>query len=570
MSQQRSTVVLAIVAAITMVTLGVDIVVPLGTAPVSDPGSAGPVVAGGWYCAAIGSADGDVSRIITAAPRTDLVPPSEIVGAELLGGSRVALPASTVFSDQAITTTLSDGRDLAAFEQRWFTHPATVFRVWERRGEGAPEGVVGGPCVSRPGANWYLPGMSTAGGAQASIHVANPFAEAASIAVTFMTPTGLVDPVRLRNQVVPANGVLVLDIGEFMPRESDLGVLVRARSGRVITEGVQNVDAAIGGINGTSLVGAVDAPALTWTIPWSITGSRPTQEAPPPEPAPTLTESATDAPSETVAATQTPAPTPTESEVPSDAATPDTAGLPVVDGGPLATTSDNPATSWVWVSNPGDQPAAVALTLHGSAGPVVPELGEELTVAPASILRIPLDGLLPVGQSAAGVTVSSTNDIPVVVSLGTVVRLAGDDEDQTGYSVQTGVPAGDVLWVLSSPAGSDASITLHLTNPGAEVAIADVVVWDGSVGQRPPSLQSLSVPAGGLLEVPVDAQLLSGKTFSAFVTVREGQLVVGGRSVRPTSPIDWVVTTAVSAAVWRGGAAVPEISQEIGLVERLD
>lgn len=573
--QQRSSFVLGIVAVITLLTLGVDVVVPLGTPPVPDVTSAGPVVAGGWYCAAVGSGEGDVTRIVTAAPRTELEPPSEVVGAELLGGSRVAVPVVNVFSDQAVTTQLSDGRERVGVEQRWFTHPATVFRVWERRGDGDPDGLVAGPCASRPGTEWYLPGVSTAGGARAAIHVANPFAEAASVAVSFMTPTGEVSPVRLRNQVVPANGVLVLDVGEFMPRESDLGVRVLARSGRVVLEGVQTVDAAIGGVNGTSLVVGVDLPGLTWTVPWSIVGSRPTQAPAPTPPVEVATEQASEGATEAASeeATEVVTDAPTDAATPTDsgaAEAADNPSLPVVNGGPLATTTDNPSTSWVWVSNPSDEPAAVFLTLHGTSGPVIPDLGEELAVEPGSILRIPLDGLLPAGQSAAGVTVTSTNEVPVVVSLGTVVRLAGDDEMQTGYSVQSGLASGDVSWVLSGPASIDGSITLHLTNPGAETALADVVVWDGSVGQRPPALQSITVPAGGLVEVPVDAQLLSGPTFAAFVTVREGQVVVGGRSVRPNAPIDWVVTTGIAASSWRGGDPVPAISQEPGLVERLD
>lgn len=546
---------LAVVSVLTAVVLVVDAVVPIGAAPEVEPVEAGPVVAGGWYCAAAGSLGEDVTQVVTAAPRTVLEPPSEFTYAELLNGSRVPTAQQNLFGDQAVTTTLSDEREAAAVEVRWFEHPAAVTRVWRRRSDGVPSATVSGPCASGPDDTWYVPGLSTAGGASATLHIANPFASAASVGVVFLTPEGEVDPVRLRNQVVPANGVLRVDVNEFLPRQGDLAAVVTARSGRVVTEAVQQVDAAIGGVNGLSLAAAAPEPGVVWTIPWSLVGDQPVVPTPSDDGDADGTEAPTD--------------DGTEDGSGDDPSTDDAAEVPVADGGPLASDEGTPATSWVWVANPSDTAAAVSLTLHAPGGPVVPELGEELEVGARSVLRIALDGLLPEDVDTAGVTVTSNNDVPVVVSLGTVVRLAGGDERRTGYSVQAAVPAADVGWVLSGPSGSGGVLVLHLTNPGADPALVDVVLWDGAAAQRPPNLQGVTVAPGTVVELPVDQGLLQADTWTAFVTATEGQVVAGARSFRSEAPVDWVVQTGIPAAVWRGGGTVPTIVRDAGLVERL-
>ena len=540
-----------------------DLVVPFGTSASPAVREAGPVVAGGWYCAAVGTEGDDVARLSHAAPRSDLEPPSQVLEADLLGGSRAVAPSVNVFPEQAAARELGDG--VAAAEARWFAHPMVTSRIWTVRPESGPRGVVSGACATAPDDDWLLPGLSTAGGASATVHVLNPFAEAASVGIVFLTPEGEVDPVRLRNQVVPANGTLVLDVNEFLPRQGDLAVEVRARSGRVVVEGVQRVDAAIGGVNGISLVRAATAARSTWTVPWALLGAVAGPAVPPPPPpAPAPTDTATTEPAADPTPDATPTSTASEDAAP-DAADPEE--LPVVSGGPLASDVDTPATSWVWVANPNDEPAAITVTMHGPDGPLVPELGEELSVAARGVLRVSLDGLLPDGVSAAGVTVTSVNDLPVAASVGTVVRRAGDDANRTGYSVQQGAAAADVQWIVSGPVAPDGALAVHLTNPSAESAVVDVAIWDGAAVQRPPGLQSVTVAPGAFVEVALDAALVQATSYTAFVTATSGSIVVGSRSVSAGVPIDWAVTTGVPAAVWRGGGTIPPVVQRPDLVE---
>src|SRR5690606_29794649 len=163
------------------------------------------------------------------------------------------------------------------------------------------------------------------------------------------------------------------------------------------------------------------APRLseTWTVPWSLTD--PTEDvaddpaAPDPGPtevpdettteevAPTADATTEDATMEEVATESLVAPadlTTTAAPQPTEPGGPGASGEVVRSASPGAGTA-----SWIWVSNPGEDAAAVTVTLHTPDGPVVPDIGDELLVEPGQVLRVDLRGLLPPGQSAAGATV---------------------------------------------------------------------------------------------------------------------------------------------------------------------
>jgi hypothetical protein len=151
----------------------------------------------------------------------------------------------------------------------WRGGPVAVTRTWRlAAGDELPAGTVAGPCPTEVASRWILPGMITVGGSEARIRVANPFGTDATIAIGFVTPEGPEQPIALQNLSVPARGAYELDVNEVLPERADLAAVVRVLSGRAVVEGYQLTRAAIGDIDGASLLAASTAPSETWTVPW--------------------------------------------------------------------------------------------------------------------------------------------------------------------------------------------------------------------------------------------------------------------------------------------------------------
>jgi hypothetical protein len=135
-----------------------------------------------------------------------------------------------------------------------------------------PVGTIAGPCPSTISDRWVVPGMITVGGSEARLRIANPFGTDATVAVGFVTPEGPEQPLALQNLSIPAQGTLEVDVNEVLPERDDLAAVVRVLSGRAIVEGYQLTRAAIGDIDGASLLAASTAPAESWTVPWVADG----------------------------------------------------------------------------------------------------------------------------------------------------------------------------------------------------------------------------------------------------------------------------------------------------------
>jgi hypothetical protein len=504
--------VLVVIAVSTAV--GLDLADPSQATTRPEPEPAGPAVAGAWYCAAGATSDQSTVHVTAAVPPGGSAP-SEIEFGLQVGGAVTELSSERIFPSAARAIDIAPGRDAFAISARWWDRPAVVARTWSVEGPGLPTSLVSGPCVPGPSTTWYLPGMSTAGGASARLYLANPFDTDASVAIRFTGPTGGIEPILLENVVVAAHDVTVVDLNEHIPRQADFGVVVEARSGRVVAEGAQLVSPAIGGIAGGTLVSATPRLATTWTVPWSVTD-------------------------------------PVGDEVPADA-----------ESGPGGT------ASWVWISNPGDDAASVSLTLHGVNGPAVADIGDEIAIGPRSVVRVDLRGLLPPGESVAGATVRSENDVPVAVSVGSVLRDGGS-ADRSGFTAQLGAPDADSAWVVPGEFTGGRDQVLHLVNPGAEPAVVDIALWVGASVLRPDELRDLTVGPGALVEVSLTAFLPEAADHTAFVTASQGTVVAGRRGMSREGPARWVVHTGVPGALWRGGDAVPVVVHDPYLVERLD
>jgi hypothetical protein len=146
--------------------------------------------------------------------------------------------------------------------------PVLLSRRWAIDSTDRVPGAIEGPCPQAAAERWVVPGVGTAGGAAAQLHLANPTGEPAALAVSFTTPDGPVSPTRLANLVVPAHGRTTVDLNEFAPEEPDLGVVVQTRAGQVVAEVVQTLEAAVGGVDGRSLIVAHSESSELWTVPW--------------------------------------------------------------------------------------------------------------------------------------------------------------------------------------------------------------------------------------------------------------------------------------------------------------
>lgn len=501
MSRPPAWTVVLLVAAVVGVGIAIDRASPSTATARPEPVLAGAAMSGAWYCAAGDTTEEAQMRVIAATPPRDGDTRAKITidtfgAGEAATGREVAVPPGGSTSRE-----VPAGREEAGVASRWWDAPTAVSRSILVRPTGGPEGWIEGPCEPEPSARWVVPGVATSGGAQARLTLGNPFDSDASVTIAFTTPDGLVEPQLLENVVVPKRSTRTILLNEHAPEEPDLGVLVRARSGRVVAEAIQTLSAAIGGVDGVSLVKATAQPAETWTVPW----------------------------------------------------------LDVDDGD---------VQSWLWVTNVEDRPAALALTLHTERGGVVPEEVDEITLEPGVTQRVDLRGLLPEGVTRAGITVRSENSVPIAASVAT--EYAGDDEARTGFAVQLGAPAPDALWVLSGGPTAGRDTTVHLSNPGSEAAVVDIVLATSPTPVAPPGLRDIPVPPGSVRSVDLTAHLPEDATdHSVFVIAREGSVVPGRRALDRVGTMRLVAGGGVPGALWGGGRVVPPVDYAPTLTQRL-
>lgn len=511
----RVLVVVAVVAVLAGLYADTELAVGAGVVQIA---AGDQPTAGVATCAAL-DIEGEGGAVVTAVAD---VPPSDDVttGAriDVLGATTPEVLADDLGPGEVVRAPV-DVPDGAAVSARWEGAPLILSRSLTAAEGARVRGGVDGPCPTDTAPRWIVPGVVTAGGASATLHIANPTTGTAAIRVTFTTPEGRIEPTRLGNLVVPAGGRVVVDLNEFAPERPDLGVEVEARSGRVVVEALQQLEAAVGGVDGRSLVAAAIAPAEEWTIPF-------------------------------------------------------------VDG-----TED--ASSWLWVTNPGETTTEVRIVVHGPDGPFVPP-GAGTTLAAGSTQRIDLRGVL--AGTAGGVTVRSSEGAPIVVSAAVLRQGAppatapaptpiepsdgggdapddattddtpeeGDGTDGEG-SPDDDVAASDdladrggiaVVEAVTAAAGRAAVLadvvdarprTLWLSNPGDDEALVQlhVVRPGGSSAALGPVL---SVPAG--TSVAVEVPVTAGDAVAVWLEVVAGRLAGALVSATDTGPLELTVSAA--------------------------
>ncbi|MDX1510393.1 MAG: DUF5719 family protein [Nitriliruptorales bacterium] len=546
--------VLVPVAALLGFLLLFDHLSPSEATSIPPPLDAGEAVSGSWYCAAGDTNEGRTTSVVFAPVPSDDMEPTDVIVSTFGAGERDPGSETRVLPEDVRVDELPPGRDSIGVAARWWGRPAVLSRVWRVGGSDFPSGWVAGPCEPSPSINWFVPGLSTDGGGQAQLILANPFDSSATATVTLATSEGLLQPRRLGNLHVPDGDVLRIELNEFAPEQADLGVIVRVRAGRLVAEGVQSFNAAIGGVDGVTLVKAAPATALSWTIPWVEVADR----------------------------------------VGSDE-----------EG------DEDGVDSWVWVTNPSTEAAEIELTLHTDTGTAPPVIGSEdieepaapatspppdsgsptatpspvaqpspgppidlpdpeaasetLRIEPGAVRRIDVAELLPGGTGVAGVTVTSTNDVPIVVSAGTIRRDPA--AVLSALAIQIAAPLADTTWVWSVPPPADRATHLHVVNLGDQPATLDVRYHVGD-GQIANFSAQVIVPVGALADVDLSIDVGDAEQLTVYVG-SDQPIVAGYRSLNTEGRPDLVLGLGAAGHTWQGGGQVPRAVHRPELVRQL-
>lgn len=275
MRRGRPAVALTVIV-VSLVTLGL-IDALAAPAEVTDPEpvalAGSDAVSGRSVCTVGDDREGTIGAIDLVRPGAAGDPPAVAEVRTFAGGSAELLLTTRLFPGAGDRAVLEDVDDVAT-DVTWSGAPVTVSRLWRVAGaDDLPAGTVLGPCA--PGTSptrWTVPGLTTEGGGEARLRIANPHATGATVAVGFLTPEGPDAPTRLRNVSVGPQETVELTLNDYVPEQPDLAATVQVLSGRVAVEGVQFTRSAIGGIDGVSLLQAATEPAESWTVPWVIDG----------------------------------------------------------------------------------------------------------------------------------------------------------------------------------------------------------------------------------------------------------------------------------------------------------
>lgn len=124
-----------------------------------------------------------------------------------------------------------------------------------------------GPCASEASSTWHFAGGATTRDTSHYLALLNPFPNDVVFTATFQTPTRSRQPSELEARTVPAQSVLVIDVGDFVAREPVVATTIETvAGGQLVVERLLVVDGALGPI-GAALESGVADPAPVWTMP---------------------------------------------------------------------------------------------------------------------------------------------------------------------------------------------------------------------------------------------------------------------------------------------------------------
>lgn len=127
-------------------------------------------------------------------------------------------------------------------------------------------GVDAGSCASAASPTWYFAAGTTTTGVTEYAAILNPFPTNAVLDIVFVHDEGVRTPGPYKGLVVPAETLLVLDVGLENTVRAQSAMSIIARSGRVVVERIQEFGSEQGPRGLTLGLGGAE-PALQWTFP---------------------------------------------------------------------------------------------------------------------------------------------------------------------------------------------------------------------------------------------------------------------------------------------------------------
>lgn len=320
------------------------------------------------------------------------------------------------------------------------------------------------PCATSGERTWYFTNGRTAINASDQITLLNPYPTESVVDLSFTTDQGLEAPGEFQALVVPASGMISLDLGTHLRRRARIATVVTARTGRVVawqTEVVTPVP------SGTPVIGPNGPPAGAI-----------------------------------------------------DPASP-------VPGVVVTLGSSSAATSWTWpdgvagngideqyvIFNPGPGTAQVQLALNLDQGSATPFA---LTIGPNEVSTVNSDqeARVPAGVTHSAV-LRSLNGVPVVAER----TVAGaSPATRTGLGDLAGERLASTSWLFPGGVATTKSDEwLILYNPGKRPVTAAVAGLAGGASTPITGLNAVVVPPGSRAAVRINDH---AATLDAALTVQ--------------------------------------------------
>ena len=238
-----------------------------------------------WFCAGgLGGTGGARQEVIVVnTSPSELRASLRLFPAVPLGGQSERWPAtrfevtvgahSRLAIDPAATATRI-APELASFPE--------VFVATEVRLDGAG-GVVlqqvgsgsaadAGPCATNTSRAWHFATGSTRRDARLRLSLLNPYSDDTVVDLAFVTDEGVREPVAYQGLVVPANALVVLEVGSEVTRRQQVSFSVVARSGNLVSSALQTFNGDLG-LEGWSVRAGAPRAAEQWLFPLGVAGA---------------------------------------------------------------------------------------------------------------------------------------------------------------------------------------------------------------------------------------------------------------------------------------------------------
>jgi len=197
----------------------------------------------------------------STAPATFSVPLTVEPGVQVRVDLRDILLSNGAEAAAEATTASAAARVFAAALVEFAT-PGVIVEHRQR----SEVGVDAGPCASAASPNWFFAAGTTTSGVTEYAAILNPFPTNAVLDITFVHDEGVRSPGPYKGLVVPAESLVVLDVGLENTVRAQSSMSIIARSGRVVVERIQEF-ANQAGPRGLTLALGGTGPALQWTFP---------------------------------------------------------------------------------------------------------------------------------------------------------------------------------------------------------------------------------------------------------------------------------------------------------------